>query len=271
MGGDITAKSQPGYGTTISFTVEGEEGDSFDNADEELMHQIAAFSLGKAHSRILVVDDKDDNLRILSRYLSPLGFEVREARNGKEAIELWKLWNPSLIWMDLRMPGMGGYEATKHIRELEAQRNAPHSPADDHTIIIAVSASSFEEEHSVALRKGCDDFLRKPFRDTEVFHLLQKHLGVRHDHEQLGRPQTSYKIPDNEIDEDFLRKSLEQLSPELLKLLEHTAITADIIRIHEVLDQIRLQNPKLADGLNYFVENFEYTQLLALIPSNKND
>jgi CheY-like chemotaxis protein len=101
--------------------------------------------------------------------LEIIGFEVRGVQNGKACIEEWQVWRPHLIWMDIRMPEMDGYEATKYIKSHDSGQQ---------TIIIALTASAFEEERAQILAAGCDDFVRKPFRDSDIFEHMEKHLGV---------------------------------------------------------------------------------------------
>ena len=110
--------------------------------------------------RILIVDDKWTNRQLLIKLLNPLGFELKEAENGQQAIEVWEEWEPHLIWMDMRMPVMDGYTATQQIKaHLKGQATA----------IIALTASVLEEERAVVLSAGCDDFLRKPFKENDIF------------------------------------------------------------------------------------------------------
>jgi CheY-like chemotaxis protein len=126
---------------------------------------------GQPQYRILVVDDRLESRVLLVKLLTSVGFEVLEAVNGQEAIELWSSWEPHLIWMDMRMPVMDGYEATKRIKaDLKGQATA----------IVALTASAFEEERSVVLSAGCDDFVRKPFRESVIFEKMAQHLGVRY-------------------------------------------------------------------------------------------
>ncbi|WP_157087493.1 response regulator, partial [Anabaena sp. CA = ATCC 33047] len=87
-----------------------------------------------------------------------------------EAIAIWDEWEPHLIWMDMRMPVMDGYEATKYIKST-TKGNA--------TAVIALTASVLEEEKAIVLSAGCDDFLRKPFAEHTIFNALTKHLGVK--------------------------------------------------------------------------------------------
>ena len=103
--------------------------------------------------------------------MTPLGFEVKEASNGQEAIAIWDEWEPHLILMDMRMPVMDGYEATKYIK----------STTKGHaTAVIALTASVLEEEKAIVLSAGCDGFLCKPFSEHSIFETLTKHLGVRY-------------------------------------------------------------------------------------------
>ena len=83
-----------------------------------------------------------------------MGFPIREASNGEEALELFYSWQPDLIWMDMQMPVMDGYEATKKIKA---------DPLGQDTVIISLTASAFEE----ILKIGGDAFVRKPFQEDE--------------------------------------------------------------------------------------------------------
>jgi len=125
--------------------------------------------------KILAVDDKPINCQLLVKLLTPLGFEVKEAANGQEAIAIWEAWEPHLIFMDMRMPVMDGYEATKYIKA-QVKGSA--------TAVVALTASVLEEEKVIVLSAGCDDFIRKPFKENMIFEALTKHLGVTYIYEQ---------------------------------------------------------------------------------------
>jgi two-component system, cell cycle response regulator DivK len=103
---------------------------------------------------VLVVDDSSDGREMLSEYLAFRGFHVVEARHGAEAIEITRRVHPHIILMDLTMPAMDGWEAT---RQLKAD------PATKEIIIIAVSAHAFASERASAREAGCDGFIAKPF------------------------------------------------------------------------------------------------------------
>jgi CheY-like chemotaxis protein len=110
--------------------------------------------------KILVVDDNRDNQDILTFRLGLMGgYEILVASNGKEALEMATRCRPDLILMDLRMPVMDGYEATRALRQTEWGKNLP---------IIAITAGSVEEHREKALRVGCSAFVAKPIIDYSV-------------------------------------------------------------------------------------------------------
>jgi len=124
--------------------------------------------------KILVVEDNEDNRRILVYRLRKIGeFEIFEAQNGLEAIEMTEKNSPDLIFMDLKMPVMDGWEATKRIRLTTTGRRVA---------IIALTAQAMAGDEQKALAIGCDDYLAKPVVDPEIVRekverLLKKYAG----------------------------------------------------------------------------------------------
>ena len=110
------------------------------------------------------------------RFLTTVGFQTRTATNGTEAIKIWQQWQPHLIWMDMRMPVMDGYEATKIIKAY-SQGNK--------TIIIALTATAFEEERGKILAVGCNDLVRKPFKESEIFDKMAEQLDITYLYETV--------------------------------------------------------------------------------------
>ena len=120
--------------------------------------------------KILVVEDNEDNREILAARLKRLGeFAIFTAGNGKEALDAAADTRPDLIFMDLRMPVMDGYQAMEELRRTEWASAVP---------IVVVSAHAGEEDIKRALKIGCNDFLPKPVtEDTSLQKLLQKFFG----------------------------------------------------------------------------------------------
>jgi len=176
MGGDITLTSDVGRGCTFRVTVPLPE--AADGAVAAESSRVVALAPGQPVWRVLVVDDLRDNRALLRSLLSPVGFDVKEAASGEEAIEAWQAWQPHLIWMDKRMPGIDGLETTRRIRAAEAQRGG------ERTRILALSASALDHERDEVLAAGCDDFLPKPFREESVFAQMREHLGLAYTYEE---------------------------------------------------------------------------------------
>jgi len=118
-----------------------------------------------------VVEDHLESRKLLHRILEIVGVEVREAANGREAVEISEQWQPHFIWMDIRMPVMNGLEATRLIKSTE------HGKL---TKVVALSAGAMEEEKEIILAAGCDGFIRKPYREEEIFEVMAGHLGLNY-------------------------------------------------------------------------------------------
>ncbi|MDH4138848.1 MAG: response regulator, partial [Anaerolineae bacterium] len=161
------------------------------------------------------------------------------------------------IWMDMRMPVMDGYEATRRIKA---------TTKGQATVIIALTATAFEEDRERILSEGCDDFVRKPFREDEIFDKLAKHLGVRFVYEEQAPPATAQPT-------DAVAPLVDVLTPAALAALptgwvadlQQATIKADLNLILALIDQIRGQNPALADALADLARDFEYKKILTLI------
>ncbi|MEL6606281.1 MAG: response regulator, partial [Cyanobacteria bacterium J06614_10] len=143
--------------------------------------EVVAIAPAQPDHRILVVDDLPDNLQLLSELLSSVGFSIRQARNGAEAVSIWQQWQPHLIWMDLLMPVMDGYDALKRIRALEASRQK-----QERTIVVALTASVLMEKKNEILAFGFDAYMVKPYEISEIWATLRQHLGVAFVYETPG-------------------------------------------------------------------------------------
>ncbi|MEW6491278.1 MAG: AAA family ATPase [Cyanobacteriota bacterium] len=252
MGGDMTVTSQVGCGTLFKFDIKVNTVQSADYQQEQPTRRAIALAPNQPSYRILIVDDALDNRQLLIKLLSPFGFELTEAANGVEAFRMWEQYLPHLIFMDMRMPVMDGYEAAKQIK---------NTISGQATAIIAVTASSFEEEKAVVLASGCDDFIRKPFREENIFDILQKHIGVQFVFEDVNPMPGS-----NENEVNILTTSaLTALPTELLVNLQQAISNLDLEQIQTVIGQIREINRPLASAIEGDIKKFQYEQLLDLI------
>jgi signal transduction histidine kinase/CheY-like chemotaxis protein len=254
MGGDMTVSSEVGSGTTFEFDIKVQvvEGKEVESGSQPTRHAIA-LEPNQPRYRILVVDDKALNRQLLVKLLTPLGFEVREASNGNEAIAVWEDWEPDLIWMDMRMPVMDGYQATEYIKS---------TTKGQATAIIALTASVLEEERAVILSAGCDDFMRKPFREADIFAAMNKHIGVRYiyDDDASGDGAT------NASGEELTAEAIATLPVEAIVNLKQAILQGDLQLIDRLIEGIRAENAPLAQAIAECLDNFEYDRLLNLIP-----
>ena len=119
--------------------------------------------------RILVVEDQEDNRQILRDLLGNAGYELIEAENGEEALAAVARQRPDLILMDIQMPVMDGYEATRRIRTNPDLKSVP---------IIAVTSSALAGDESKALAAGCDGYVSKPYSPRELLAKVRAHLAI---------------------------------------------------------------------------------------------
>ena len=261
MGGNITVRSKTGQGTLFAFYVQASiVHDTVPPCKRPDRHVIGINSDQPGY-RILIVDDRCDNRQLLVKMLEPLGFELREADSGQKAIEFWETWHPHLILMDMRMPGMNGYEAAKQIKvSSKGQQNT--------TAIIAITASIFEEERAVFFSVGCDDFLRKPFQEYELLDVIHKHLGVCYIYEEDDILKDSYATPFSG-DVPLTPDAFADVPANILAMLEQAVLIADIAQLFELIEQIRVYNATLADVLKKMINNFSYEKILASIQKAK--
>ena len=275
MGGEIVVESQLELGTTFKFEIPVGAAYAADVPAGPINREVIGLEPNQPCYRILIVDDREDNRQLLVKMLSPLGFKLQQATNGREAIEIWENWQPHLILMDVRMPVMDGYEATQEIkariqqREQEQQENGemsishPDSPIPK---IVALTASTIEGRRSFALLVGCDDFISKPFRKTEIFDTLNKHLGVRY----LYSNSTDFiSIGDRSNLSDPTPNAVLAYSPQLpaewVENMKQVIRNADFDLIARTIEEIRDAHPEFAEILQGHLNNFDYQKILNLI------
>ncbi|MGL4377037.1 MAG: ATP-binding protein, partial [Microcoleaceae cyanobacterium] len=259
MGGDIQVESQLGKGTTFRFQIEAKMGDTIISYHAKVREKVLALAPNQPTYKILTVDDKAINRQLLIKLLTPLGFEVKEASNGKDAIALWEEWEPDLIWMDMRMPIMDGYEATKQIKST-TKGNA--------TAIIALTASVIEEERVVIVSAGCDDFVRKPFTEEMIFDTLAKHLGVSYIYAETESPnefsQTSLPL-DNFPESPLTSQDFSRTSQAWRKKLYKASVEGDLYIIEQLIEEISSTETILAQSLEKLTEQFQFDVIIELI------
>jgi PAS domain S-box-containing protein len=283
MGGDVYVRSIVDIGSTFSFDITVELAQLSEVAIQSSRQKVIALAPGQPSYRILVVDDRPENCNLLMQLLSTVGFETRTASNGQQAIALWQTWHPHLIWMDMRMPVMNGYEATRQIREWEIKRwqetahtcfsslqNSKSQISCPRTIIIALTASAFEEQRSSILAAGCDDLIRKPFREEVIFNKMSQYLKVNYIYGETsedflkGQEAITYEF------KELKPQSLFIMPEEWRTALYQAAVQVDAELIFQLIEQIPESYSALAEGLADLVDRFCFDEIIDLAQGEDN-
>lgn len=263
MHGDITVASTMGQGSLFTVTIQLNTRLHTEVQPQQAEQRIIGLQPDPSGSipryRVLVVDDIEDNRQVLTNLLSPIGFEVVETCNGREAIELWKKWQieghpPDLIWMDIRMPETNGYEATKEIKRLAATKGC-------HTVIIAISAAAFDQDIERILSAGGDDFVSKPFNASEIFEKMQKHLGMQYVYKNTANPDEPTSMQENEQ----IRDRICELPLEWRVALKEAVELSDHTRMCSLTLQIHDQHTLIAKMIQKKIDQYDYDTILAIL------
>ncbi|PLS68873.1 MAG: hybrid sensor histidine kinase/response regulator [Cyanobacteria bacterium M5B4] len=250
MGGEFQVFSQVHKGTSFQFTIEFEPAQPEDIPAQPPKQRVIGIVPGGEKYRILVVEDRYDNRYLLTRLLESVGFEVCTACNGKEGVEKWQSWQPHLIWMDMNMPVMDGFAATKLIKS---------HPLGKDTKIIALSASVFEEERNKVINCGCDDFASKPLVEEVIFAKIAQHLGV----EYIYAQETDRE---DEAQEAFVltKESLQIMPPQWIQQLGQAATALKKKQVFKLIEQIPEEQANLKRSLLEIAESYQFDALAEL-------
>ena len=257
MGGDVVVSSMPGQGSKFAFDIEVTLVEEIPiETTQSIGKKVIGLAPDQPRYRILIAEDKLTNRLLLVKILSSLGFEVLSAENGQETVAMWESWEPHLIWMDMQMPVMNGYEATKQIKaSLKGQA----------TVIIALTASVFEEQRQVILSAGCDDFVHKPFRSEHLLAKMSEYLGVRYLYEEKDEVGNRKNEQQHSSSSFILDPSCLRVMPtEWVEQLHHAAAQGSDFLIYQLLTQIPEENAPLAVALTDLVDNFRFERFTEL-------
>jgi two-component system sensor histidine kinase/response regulator len=256
MGGEIEVHSRVGSGSLFSFTIQANLAYAQDIPSDPPRRKIKGLAPHQPKYRLLAVDDRLESRLILVKLLTQMGFEVKEADNGKAALALWQAWQPHLIWMDMQMPEMDGYEATHYIKA---------TPQGQSTVIIALTASAFEEDRNIVLSAGCDDFMRKPFREESLWQKLEQHLGVQFIHDNLLDSDPFFLEKGDNHSQAHIHQQLSQLSADASAQLRQAAIACNDEEILGLIDHWLPANSELAIALRDLANNFLFEPIIELL------
>jgi CheY-like chemotaxis protein len=251
MGGDLTARSVFSKGSVFTASCRFDESQQEFAQRAEEVRQVVGLAPGCGPITILVVDDKEKNRRFVVELLTFVGFITLEAANGEEALDVCRSEKPDLVLMDMRLPVMDGYEATRRLKTMPEGKKIP---------VIAVSASAFVEERNEILATGADEFISKPFRECELFAGIRKLLGIEYRYADdtahySGHEESAALSP----------KDLEHLPEELREELRQALIVLHVGAIRDVIGRISSIDKPLGKIMGRMEKQYQFELLLDLL------
>lgn len=255
MGGEIKVSSQVDVGTLVTMQLPLREVHPEDIPEKTVEKQPIALAPHQPIYRILVVDDRWENRRLLLKQLQPLGFEVWEADNGETALTLWENCAPHLIWMDLQMPVMDGYQATRLIRMQEEKTGRAAIP------ILALTASALEEDQVLIEAAGCNELVHKPVTQAVLLAKMSDYLGVEYIYE-TPENQEIVPHPSYETERTLSREQLMEMPIDWVNELYQAALEADEDFIQNLLLEIPNHQSDLREAIADLVDRYRLDLIL---------
>ena len=250
MGGHIDVESMPGRGTIFGIDLPLPLSDAAEVAARTSAPPVVqGLAPGQPTWRVLVVDDNQSNRVLLVTLLAQAGFQVREAENGQEAVLAFEQWQPHLIWMDMRMPVMDGYQASAKIRGL---------PGGDAVKIIALTASAFKEQHELILQAGCNEVVHKPYKAAEIFKVLASYLGAKFTY-RGEEPLAAHVAGQLDVSD------LAVIPAELRGALRQAALELDTRVMADAIEKITGMNARAGLALQMLAQQYRYDRIISLL------
>jgi PAS domain S-box-containing protein len=261
LGGDITVESHPDCGSAFRFDIQctAVAPEAVMGASR-LSPEAIVLESDCSNYRILAIEDRPSNRKLVVTLLESYGFQVAEAANGREGVERWRSWKPDLILMDLYMEEMDGYEATQRIRGENGTEGTP--------VIIALTASPIAFQENSTQPLGFDDLVFKPFRENILLEKIAIHLGLDYSRKPLY-PNGRVSTP--EVRQKLTPADLEIMPLEWRSQLHMAALCARAKRIEDLLEQIPPERQSIAQSLRRRLERLDFDGLADLVSGSLPD
>lgn len=242
--GNMFVSSEWGMGSTFGFTLPVAISEAQPITTHiKIEQQILSLAPEEIPWRILVIDDEATNREIVLDFLSPLGFQLKEAPSAADGLALIKAWSPQLVLLDLSMPVMNGLELTHLLRQQSQFKELK---------IIILTANAFEEDRIAALEAGANDFLSKPFQANRLFEILANHLGLKYIYAKASEPACL---------EGEALFHLQELPQALLQSMQQATLEGDLDLLLELTAQLTDYNPLLFDVLQKAAGDYDYQKI----------
>jgi two-component system, sensor histidine kinase and response regulator len=253
MGGGVTVRSRLGEGSVFRLEIPLELGVPPEAQQQTPRSGRVESILGAGPPpRVLVVDDRAESRGWLRELLRQVGFDVRDAADGVEALAVFDAFAPQVVLMDLHMPEMDGFAAMRSIRA---------RPGGAAVGIVALTASAFDDARDAIFAAGADGWLRKPCREAQVLDQIGRLLGL--EYRFAARPERP-RTP-SELSPASRPATAEGLSPEMIRALQEAARGADYQRLCELIEEIPSQYARVGEELRRMVDAFAYDRVELLL------
>jgi signal transduction histidine kinase/CheY-like chemotaxis protein len=257
MGGQIRAESRPGRGSLFHFSIPVMPGEAEAVEQQSARRGLPQLAKGVTPPKVLVVDDAEANRLLLRRLLEQAGMRVITAADGEAAVTSFRQQAPDFVWMDIRMPKLDGYQATRRIREL---------PEGSDTPIVALTASTFGDEQEKVMEAGCNGFVRKPYREDEIFATMGEILGLEFDYPQSGPATAAGQGQEGQgKGQQAILAGFQALTGAERGMLGESLALGDILALQECLSILGESYPEWVSQLRPYVEGFRLNELEQLL------
>jgi signal transduction histidine kinase/CheY-like chemotaxis protein len=253
MGGEISIKSNVNKGSLFSFTIQTQTIDPAKVKQPSVKKRVVAIAPNLPEYRILIVDDRRENSELLKQLLDRVGFTTETAADGLAAVKIWEKWQPHFIWMDMRMPIMDGYEASRRIKA---------HPQGEKTKIVALTASAFDDQRDTILAAGCEDLVRKPFQEEAIFEMMAKYLRISYLYEE--KSSDDFMPTKSDIQIPLQSEDLKIMPPEWRQSLYQAAMEVDGEWIDRLISQIPEPDRAIAQKLTQMSRNYCFDEIMEL-------
>jgi CheY-like chemotaxis protein len=251
MGGDIYATSEKGVGSCFHVVIPVTGRVKLETAGGKIQRRIIRVEPTSEEIRALIVDDNFENRMLLATILDRYGISTQNVESGKKAVESAQDWKPNLIFMDLRMPVMDGYEAAKIISSSPSGRNIP---------IVAITASILSKDDQKLAECGFKGYISKPFKEEEISNMLIEQLG------EIFRYTTTEKVGGG--DEESVEVGAEEMAKipaEILDQIVNATQCARIDELTELIGKVNMYSPPAAKRMAALADGYQYEILLKLL------
>ncbi len=263
MGGNLEVISSPNVGSTFWFEIELVEVEQYQTALLPDSRNIIGYSGDRR--KILVVDDKTENRMVLNDLLTPLGFIVAEAIDGRDCLVQAQQFAPDLVLLDMVMPELDGHETAIQLRQLEMFK---------HTAIAMVSASAFSQDRDRSIQVGCNAFITKPVNPDALFQTMRSLLHLEWQYEMTSIPEIATLDPAVNMSTQGDSDSNQNITipEETLDRLIQLSRMGDILTIQDEVLLLQESHPELqgfATKILNYGRNFEIKRIRELLETHR--